>query len=471
MQIKFWLARLKRLIANPAKAGHKLKAARQQIQARRGSHLKDLGLQLHGPDGKVVRDYNLDLPKRGLQTGSTPLGFSGWIVGAASPVRQIEVRNGGETLLEIPVQGRRPDILQLHPDSPQGAEAGFAELLGIFRLPERFELSVLARDDAGNEVRIATLAGRREAPGDGLEPAIAPVALTTLGRTGSSHALGLLGLHPQIAVYRPYQAEARYASYWLQLFLSLTEPRSWMAPLAAFEREDPCWVLGQGAKPRNPAILYPQLPGWFNGGYSDRLFRFCTDSMRQHYRLSALAEGKREIRFFCEKFLPDAFTRRFLELLPETREVILVRDFRDLYCSIRSFNAKRGSLEFGRAAFDSEEDYVREKLAADVQLMVDTWQSRRDRAYLLRYEDLVLQPQATLLDLYAHLGLDASTEMISELLEQADGERNAEQDRHRTVSDPAKSIGRFREDLEPAMQALCNQAFKPGLECFGYSLE
>ncbi len=471
MKARRWLGRLKRLIRNPALAGERLRTAGQQMKARKGSHLKDLRLKQEGPDGRVVLQYNLELPKRGLETGSSPLGFSGWIVGATNPIRQIEVRNGTEALLRIPVDAPRADIRKLYPDSPQGMESGFAELLGIFRLPETFELEILARATDDAVVRIGVLSGRREAPGAEGGMAVTPIALTTLGRTGSSHALGLLGLHPQIAVYRPYRAEARYASYWLQLFLSLTEPRSWMAPLAAFEREDPCWILGQGPNSRNHNILYPQLPGWFNGGYSDRLFRFCTDSMQQHYRLSALAEGKEDIRYFCEKFLPDTFTRRFLELVPGAREVILVRDFRDVYCSIRSFNAKRGSQEFGRAAFDSDEAYVSEKLACDVRLMVDTWQARREQAFLLRYEDLVLKPQPTLRALYQHLGLDASPELVGQLLEQAGAQRNAEQDRHKTVADPAKSIGRFREDLDPRMQAVCNQAFAPGLECFGYPLD
>jgi len=40
--------------------------------------------------------------------------------------------------------------------------------------------------------------------------------------------------------------------------------------------------------------------------------------------------------------------------------------------------------------------------------------------------------------------------------------------RHPTSSTPAKSVARWRTDLEPSLQAVCEEAFGGALEVFGY---
>ena len=49
---------------------------------------------------------------------------------------------------------------------------------------------------------------------------------------------------------------------------------------------------------------------------------------------------------------------KLAELYPDSREVFLVRDFRDMVSSILAFNAKRGARGFGRAAAETDAGYV-----------------------------------------------------------------------------------------------------------------
>ena len=81
--------------------------------------------------------------------------------------------------------------------------------------------------------------------------------------------------------------------------------------------------------------------GWGSDHVAD-LATFAQQRIDAVYRqVAALGDGRAE--FFAEKCLPEGNVPQLLrELYPDAREVFLVRDFRDMLCSIRAFNEKRG---------------------------------------------------------------------------------------------------------------------------------
>ena len=84
------------------------------------------------------------------------------------------------------------------------------------------------------------------------------------------------------------------------------------------------------------------------------------------------------------------------ELYPSAKEIFLVRDFRDMACSILAFDRKRGFAGFGRpdgAATRSTCAMELREMALDLRKQLG--HDRRDRAHLVRYEDLVLRPIET----------------------------------------------------------------------------
>jgi Sulfotransferase domain len=85
----------------------------------------------------------------------------------------------------------------------------------------------------------------------------------------------------------------------------------------------------------------------------------------------------------------------------------------------------------------------------------------------VRYEDLVLDPGATLKRLLEHIGVESSDEIVGRMVEALAGEL-AELAEHRTTADPRASIGRWRRDLSEELLGACDEAFGPALEAFGY---
>ncbi|RQH24138.1 hypothetical protein [Okeania hirsuta] len=77
-----------------------------------------------------------------------------------------------------------------------------------------------------------------------------------------------------------------------------------------------------------------------------------------------------------------------------------------------------------------------------------------------------------MLELYPqfdYLNLDNSNSTISKILETA-SEDTPQLKKHRTSANPQESIGRWRNDLEPSLQALCTEVCQEALQEFGYSL-
>jgi hypothetical protein len=287
---------------------------------------------------------------------------------------------------------------------------------------------------------------------------IHPIVLTTLGRTGSNLMIALLGSHPNIIAYEAQRLEPRYAAYWLQIAMNFNNQQRRRPRLS-------------GA----PGLLQRFFPGgasvpWPLPEDADALRRFCVRSLQEYYSRVALAQGKRDVSFFCEKFLPDRFTEDFLKRMPSAKEIFLVRDFRDMVSSIFAFNRKRGTIRFGREKFASDEEYITCHVGPVLQSLRQSWKKRKKTSILVRYEDLILETPAALQGLFQYLGLDWADPTIDRVIAAAKNTRPAAQTAHTTSQTPESSIGRYGRDLSPALADLCETTFKKALKTFGYPL-
>src|SRR5690606_13583897 len=133
-----------------------------------------------------------------------------------------------------------------------------------------------------------------------------------------------------------------------------------------------------------------------------------------------------------------------------------VRDFRDVTSSVLAFTAKR--VREGRREDDgTPEDYLHQ-LRHDAANLLDHWRRRSATAHLVHYEDLVHQPQETLRDVLTYAGLDAAPATITGMLDRV-AAATGELRQHQTSASPAASIGRWRQDLDPALQPLATELF------------
>ncbi|NEP44077.1 MAG: sulfotransferase, partial [Okeania sp. SIO2H7] len=251
----------------------------------------------------------------------------------------------------------------------------------------------------------------------------------------------LLSQHPAIVTCQIYAYETRVTPFWMQLLQFL------------FQRANPI-----------------ETP--FQADYPQKAAAFCQETLDGFYQHIAAAQGQTisasELTYFAEKNTFSPNINLLMEIYPLGKEIILVRDFRDVACSILAFNKKRGTQDFGRNRFKSDEEYVKEVMKNASSGLLQRWKQRSQQAHLVRYEDLILSPEETLRGVLEYSKLDSSKEAIANMIEKA-SENTPYTQWHQTSSSAKDSIGRWRQDLEPSLQKVCNQVLANALQEFGYS--
>jgi hypothetical protein len=220
------------------------------------------------------------------------------------------------------------------------------------------------------------------------------------------------------------------------------------------------WWLGEEA---SAEALPDDLESVLSGDAVPGLAALCQRRIEAVYQGIA-ANAERSPAYFAEKFKPGAVPSLVHELYPGAREVVLVRDFRDAVCSMRSYIEKKGfERGFGGNPAEGEVDFVT-RVNIGVSQLLREWKRRRGIAHLLRYEDLVLNPRQTLADLLDYLELPQASlpDMLRQVSEPAPGMAG-----HRTTETAQASIGRWRQELSPELKQACD-VFRPALEAFGY---
>jgi len=187
------------------------------------------------------------------------------------------------------------------------------------------------------------------------------------------------------------------------------------------------------------------------------------------YEQIAALRGKRPA-YFAEKLVPNNTPTLVSELYPDAREIFLVRDFRDMVSSMLAFNVKRGGRELlGRDLASTNADFVLEQVRNGVLRLFKSWTRRGHAAHVVRYEDLLIKPQETLDDVLAYLGLEAGEATVPMLQRMSPDTPHGRE--HRTTRSAEESIGRWKHDLGPELQAVCERTLGFALEAFGYPLE
>ena len=404
----------------------------------------------------------VNLPAAGDRLPTYALDVRGWAIGRDERVTAVELASEGTALRTAPVDVERPHVAERFGVEPR---IGFRALVNGLSLPPQFELELIALTPVGDRLPMAVVRGRRAQLTGRADPALQPLIVTTLGRTGSMMLLRLLEAHPEVLVIRPHRYEQRVAGYWAEVMLALTDPSSYMRqiePSGSLDR--PRWWLGdEGPTPG----FDPQqgLQRWLGSEAAAAVAEICGARIEALYVEAAAARPDERPRFFAEKHtLRSAAVTA--ELFPEAREVFLVRDFRDMVASILAFNRRRGVRGFGEGAARDPLDYV-ERLAGWADGLVRRLERRGARAHVVRYEDLVRAPAATLEALLGYMEADAGEATVKAMLDVLETEM-PELARHHTSPDASASIGRWREDLDAELQRACERSFGRALAAFGY---
>ena len=271
----------------------------------------------------------------------------------------------------------------------------------------------------------------------------------------------MLAAHPEVIVADAHPYSARPAAYWTHMVRVLSAP----ADVRHSTHPDtfdanPSWV---GSHPLNgpPLTDAPGIAAWFGRDYVAELAAFATRSASELYARVASNQGIRAPRFYAEKREPGPTARLGNALSPDGREILVVRDFRDMACSIVAFAQKTGTSD----ARDDEELIL--SLVPSLTRLVAYAHERGEAALTVRYEDLVAAPARTFEQILDHLGLKCPPSRRRAIVAEATAQSSPVMV-HRTSADLGSSAGRYTRDMEPGVAAAAEEAFGPALDAFGY---
>jgi hypothetical protein len=284
---------------------------------------------------------------------------------------------------------------------------------------------------------------------------IVPVLLTSTGRAGTTLLMSEFARHPLLVVGDHIPYEIKQIAYYAAAFAALatdadrersTTPETMRAPEAGLiiggNPYNMGGLYGLGAAPDTLATFYERT---VPSGYAELFRGFIID----FYRTLAHGQGKPEAAFFCEKGdISEAAILGARLFFPAVKDIILVRDPRDLLCS---------TIAFWKHRPDRAMQLLTEQLPRLLRL------ARRDgrNTIVIRYEDLVRDAVNTRRALSEFLDLDLTLAGVPEVIP----------DSHRTSSDPAASIGRWREELSRDQADACRAAFGAFMREFGYETD
>ena len=423
-----------------------------------------------GSDDDRLLGWSIDRPAAGDGWEGTTMPIAGWILGADVPAVAVDFVHQGQVIRKAALEMERADVAARFEGTPIRRRCGFRASVGMLGLADPCELEVRAVFDDGSVRSLARLRVSHTPARSTYAPRWSPIALTTLGRTGSTWLMRLLREHPEVAVHGGYPYETRAAAYWLHMIRVLSTPANRIQSSHPDAFPDDLWAIGHHPFNGERLATEPELQDWFRSDYPTHVTDLALRSVDEFYDRVGEGVGKPEATRFAEKFTPGLLPRLMWEAYAGAGEIILVRDFRDMACSILAFNRKRGFVAFGRENVASDAEFIESNLASGARGLLADWRERSERARLVRYEDLVLDPEAALSRLCADLGLAHDPDTITGAVERASG-ASGEMDRHRTSRDPRASIGRWRSELDSDLVEACRAAFGEALDAFGYDVD
>ncbi|NEP40312.1 MAG: methyltransferase domain-containing protein, partial [Okeania sp. SIO2H7] len=418
----------------------------------------------------------ISTPAIGEEVNTYSIEIAGWVLGKNSPVKTLKLINQGKVIRKVTVNRNSPEARKIYPENSLAKSCGFSTIVGLAGLPLKSEIIVEAILPNKTQVVIATIEFQRLTPlTSSYQATLQPLALTCLGRSGTTWLMRLLSEHPNIIVSGGYPYEILAAQYWIHLFKVISEPANPLesTPRLHYFANKLNWI---GHHPFYDFSNNYESFSWFGVDYTQQAATFCQESIDKYYQNIAQTQGKtvslpsEKITYFAEKYHANFphILQSLSELYSDFREIFLVRDFRDVVCSMLAFNAKRSKDGFGLKRHNKPEDFVHEFGNNSVKPLLERWREYSGEVHLIRYEDLIRFPVETLSSTFEYLELENSLEIINKIMEKVSLD-TTQLKRHQTSSNPEASIDRWQEELSPELKAVCNYVFAEALEEFGYA--
>lgn len=290
-------------------------------------------------------------------------------------------------------------------------------------------------------------------PGDPLYRPHGPILLTSGGRSGSTAVMAMLAAHPRIIVAGKPPYETEMGCYYAYALRALTAAADHDRSLRPDGITDVAHQFHLGFNPYLDVHTFGSLPAlqqFMCRNLPGRMGEAFRGIILDYYQAVARAQARKHPLFFAEKTLPEPDSRLGIRyLFPHLKEIVLVRDPRDVICSFM----KHGRIPFDEAVSDATTTMRR---CLEIKAAAD------DSVHFLRYEDFVRAPRQTADALFQFVGL-------APVGYDNDGMERLFQS-HGTSGTPADSVGRWRRDLSAGQLDACGM-FQQFLTEFGYSAD
>lgn len=331
----------------------------------------------------------------------------------------------------------------------------FEAHVGLLGLLGEARIRLILCGKAGN-CHIATILLKREPYKFNFCGQYNPVLVNGMPRSGTTLLMSKLCAHKNIYTLAKYPFEYRFAYYWMHLLKVLSSPYSAPFDNWYYQTKDDCIT---------PSPYYPfvtESRTWFETKHVEYVARYVHDSIESIYE-SLAGKSCKNISYFLEKF-PGKYVGLFREIFPKTREIIIVRDFRDVFISIKLFNAKRGSDDFNRDKFVSDRDYFMH-LGELFSSIVNRFNEKTPLQTIVRYEDLMQNQDETLLKIFKWLNVDADygPQILDRTLQD-------EMEAHRTHKSDRASREHWRKYEDSELIAEVSGHFSNALRNAGYNI-
>jgi hypothetical protein len=256
------------------------------------------------PDaGESLTGCTIDLPRVHEVIDGHVLQIAGWVVGRDTSVVKIEVFHDTHVLTGMPVLLVRPDVTRHLELEEQTLPTGFDLTFSTIGLPETFELSVWVHLADGQPVEFARLRGRHTLLRSPFRPALQPLSVTSLGRTGTTLLMAMLAEHPEICVHRVHPFEMRFGAYWMHVLTVLSGPANHFESSHPDRFQSERLLVGN-----NPYAQFdvpePALRSWFHTDAPEELAAFCQRNIDAAYLRLARDQGEGAGPLFAEKNNP-----------------------------------------------------------------------------------------------------------------------------------------------------------------------
>ena len=279
-----------------------------------------------------------------------------------------------------------------------------------------------------------------------------PLFIASTGRAGSTLMMRILSCHPQILIRTLFPYETRAAQYYY--ISSLQEPK-----LTSFL---PVKFKNAEYRPFN-SKLDPKSLAWSEKYNNLDLGNNGENITSKYYNFLSEIENKSEAIYYAEKTIGLSLMKEITQSLENSKVIFLQRDPRDIFFSIKSFNAKRGSLTFGE---EDGDEALFSRLITFYKVSIKLMETLKERAIVIRYEDIMVNNYETLLWLFKKLGLNHKQELINSIIDSAFLlDNNTKQ--HCTTSKGESSVSRWKQNANNRYLEIFDE-FKNTLEILGY---